>query len=74
MRTPEPKIEEALCVGCMNCTVACPRGVLIEPRNEPYRYLPLVKTPNECTACKRCVDACACDAIKISEVLFVSYR
>ncbi|MGC8817562.1 MAG: 4Fe-4S dicluster domain-containing protein [Candidatus Hadarchaeum sp.] len=59
---PRPKINEDLCFGCMCCTVACPRGVLIEPRTG---MIPLIKTPKECTGCKCCADECPHNAIKI---------
>lgn len=66
---PEPEIEKEFCFGCMNCTVACPRGVLIEPE---VGMLPLIRTPNECTGCKRCVDQCPHNAIRILEAVIVS--
>jgi pyruvate formate lyase activating enzyme len=61
---PEPKIEKEFCVGCMNCTVACPMGILIEPFSG---MVPAIKSPRECTGCKRCVDACPFEAIKVVE-------
>jgi NAD-dependent dihydropyrimidine dehydrogenase PreA subunit len=62
---PKPKIKKEHCFGCMMCTVACPRGVLIEPETG---MIPAIKTPNECTACMRCVDECPHEAILIIEV------
>jgi NAD-dependent dihydropyrimidine dehydrogenase PreA subunit len=66
---PEPEIIEEQCFGCFCCTVVCPRGVLISPE---IGMIPLIVTPWECTSCKRCIDECPFDAIKIKEEVTVS--
>jgi Pyruvate/2-oxoacid:ferredoxin oxidoreductase delta subunit len=61
---PKPRIDKDCCVGCMNCTISCPRGVLIEPR---IGMLPSIITEQECNGCKRCIDSCQYNAIKLVE-------
>lgn len=75
MRMPKPEINEEKCFGCMNCTVVCPMGVLLEPDVSiyEYAYCVLIVTPKKCTGCKRCVKACPYDAIRILEARCVTF-
>jgi formate hydrogenlyase subunit 6/NADH:ubiquinone oxidoreductase subunit I len=52
-------IDEALCVGCSYCKLACPSGA-IAVQDATARVTEV------CTACEQCLGVCPVDAISVA--------
>lgn len=55
------QIDQALCMGCMQCLSACPRNAI-----ELSKDYPLVNR-NKCTGCGICLKQCPADAIQLTK-------
>ena len=57
-----PTVDEAKCVGCVECVDVCPTEVF-EMENEKS----VVSEPDECLGCESCVEVCEEAAIVVEE-------
>lgn len=48
-------IHDEICIGCMNCVEACPKGVMMKHKD--------LEAPFKCINCGECVEICPRDAI-----------
>lgn len=56
-------IEEALCIGCTKCILACPVDAILGAAKQMHTVI-----TSECTGCDLCVDPCPVDCIEMLPV------
>ena len=56
-------IDEAVCIGCVKCVLACPVDAIVGAPRHRHRVL-----PERCTGCELCVAPCPVDCIRIEPV------
>jgi len=56
-------IDEALCIGCTKCILACPVDAIIGAKQEMHTVI-----ENNCTGCDLCVTPCPTDCIKMVDL------
>jgi NAD-dependent dihydropyrimidine dehydrogenase PreA subunit len=58
------QITDDKCARCRSCILKCHHHVLDMENGEKGMHL-IVKYPNECTGCGKCVSACNLSALKL---------
>lgn len=56
-------IDEALCIGCTKCILACPVDAIIGAKQQMHTVI-----ANDCTGCDLCVTPCPMDCIRMVDL------
>lgn len=54
-----PKIDDEHCIGCGDCAVLCPHGVLVMQAHRP-----VFRNPQQCDYCTLCEQTCPSGAVR----------